>query len=87
MTNLKENKKTAKRKVTTTLPKYMVEFCKANGINMSQTLNNALINDSDCKQEFVKVTLTVDADAKTVNKDCAYLLRKAISEIMDKEVE
>lgn len=75
-----------KKKVTTTLPKEMVEFCKTNKINMSQLLNAALAEaNDDSRQEFVKVTLTVDVDANTANKDCAYLLRKAISEIMSKE--
>ena len=71
-----------KKKVTTTLPKTMVDFCKVNRINMSQLLNEALKSDSDSKQEFTKVTLTIDADMDTAGKDCAYLLRKAIAEVM-----
>ena len=72
-----------KKKITTTLPKEMVDFCKANKINMSQLLNEALINNDEPKQEFVKVTLTVDSELNTTNKDMAYLLRKAISDIMN----
>ncbi len=72
-----------KKKITTTLPQYMVEFCKANHINMSQLLNDALKSADDAKQSFAKVTLTVDADVDTKNKDCAYLLRSAIANLMD----
>ena len=71
-----------KKKVTTTLPRHMVDYCKANKINMSQLLNEALKNSDDSKQEFIKVTLTVDTEVSTVNKDCAYLLREAITNVM-----
>ena len=73
-----------KKRVTTTLPKEMVDFCKSNKINMSQLLNEALMESNESKQEYVKVTLTIDSEIDTANKDCAYLLRKAISDAMSK---
>lgn len=71
-----------KKRVSTTLPKDMVDFCKKNKINMSELLNESLINDNGSKEEFVRVNLTVDKDIDLKDKDCAYLLRKAISNIM-----
>ena len=72
-----------KKKLTTTLPKDMVDFCKTNHINMSKMLNEALLASNEPKQEYVKVTLSIDAEVDTKNKDCAYLLRRAISEAME----
>ena len=64
----------------------MVEFCKENDINMSKLLNDALKNNVlPEKEEYVKVTITIDKDIDTTGKSLSFMLRNEVAKIMDQQ--